>query len=353
MAATPPELSRTRPARALRGLQVSEGKLIVRNTRSGHLEGARPSEPTECREARLTTRDELPERPREVTCLDQRRLAAKPTGRRSLLSPATSSRAEPRPGNVDVRPARRRRTPGISCELQYAQRFVCFIPLFGGLVARRDEPFDARATAPDCCDTPMRLLTNPGWRPQGAPSCLECRNSERARSWRVHNAPTLVERRQPATYEDAFSTSHSNAGAQTTCLCPRPGPVWPTQHRARLARQIAVAPAVAQQLRRRRSRDTGSVRRTPGISCERPICSTLVCFIPLFDGLVARRDEPFDARATAPDCCDTPMRLLTNPGWRPQGAPSPRMPQQRKGSVLACPQRADPRREAPARDLRG
>jgi hypothetical protein len=28
------------------------------------------------------------------------------------------------------------------------------------------------------------------------------------------------------------------------------------------------------------------VRRTPGISCERPIRSTLVCFIPLFDALV-------------------------------------------------------------------
>jgi len=29
-----------------------------------------------------------------------------------------------------------------------------------------------------------------------------------------------------------------------------------------------------------------TVRRTPGISCERPICSTLVCFIPLFAGSV-------------------------------------------------------------------
>jgi hypothetical protein len=29
-----------------------------------------------------------------------------------------------------------------------------------------------------------------------------------------------------------------------------------------------------------------TVCRTPGISCERPICSTLVCFIPLFDGAV-------------------------------------------------------------------
>jgi hypothetical protein len=28
----------------------------------------------------------------------------------------------------------------------------------------------------------------------------------------------------------------------------------------------------------------GLVHRTPGISCERPICSTLVCFIPLFGG---------------------------------------------------------------------
>ena len=27
-----------------------------------------------------------------------------------------------------------------------------------------------------------------------------------------------------------------------------------------------------------------AVRLTLGISCERPICSTLVCFIPLFDG---------------------------------------------------------------------
>ena len=96
-----------------------------------------------------------------------------------------------------------------------------------------------------------------------------------------------------------------------------------------------------------------TIRRTLGISCERPICSTLVCFIPLFDGLVARRNEPYDATVTARDCCDNPMRLLTNPGWRPQGAPSPRMPQQPTGSVVACPQRADPRREAPARDLRG
>jgi len=29
-----------------------------------------------------------------------------------------------------------------------------------------------------------------------------------------------------------------------------------------------------------------TVRRTPGISCERPIRSTLVCFIPLFDAVV-------------------------------------------------------------------
>jgi len=31
-------------------------------------------------------------------------------------------------------------------------------------------------------------------------------------------------------------------------------------------------------------RQSSPVRRTPGISCERPIRSTLVCFIPLFDG---------------------------------------------------------------------
>jgi hypothetical protein len=42
------------------------------------------------------------------------------------------------------------------------------------------------------------------------------------------------------------------------------------------------------------------VRRTPGISCERPIRSTLVCFIPLFGGLVA-----FSALVT-PGAADLP-----------------------------------------------
>jgi hypothetical protein len=32
-------------------------------------------------------------------------------------------------------------------------------------------------------------------------------------------------------------------------------------------------------------RHSCTVRRTPGISCERSVCSTLVCFIPLFCGL--------------------------------------------------------------------
>ena len=35
------------------------------------------------------------------------------------------------------------------------------------------------------------------------------------------------------------------------------------------------------------------VRRTPGISCERPICSTLVSFIPLFCGSCAREAPAF------------------------------------------------------------
>ena len=36
------------------------------------------------------------------------------------------------------------------------------------------------------------------------------------------------------------------------------------------------------------------VRPTPGISCERPIRSTLVCFIPLLAGLVSQR--PYRSR---------------------------------------------------------
>jgi hypothetical protein len=42
------------------------------------------------------------------------------------------------------------------------------------------------------------------------------------------------------------------------------------------------------------------VRRTPGISCERPICSTLVCFIPLLDGPVALRVLALKLRLYAP-----------------------------------------------------
>ena len=37
----------------------------------------------------------------------------------------------------------------------------------------------------------------------------------------------------------------------------------------------------------------GTVRRTLGISCERPVCSTLVCFIPLLDVPVAPRAMEF------------------------------------------------------------
>jgi hypothetical protein len=45
------------------------------------------------------------------------------------------------------------------------------------------------------------------------------------------------------------------------------------------------------------------VRRTPGISCERPIRSTLVSFIPLFDGSFALRlvgAATFDQAASGP-----------------------------------------------------
>jgi hypothetical protein len=37
--------------------------------------------------------------------------------------------------------------------------------------------------------------------------------------------------------------------------------------------------------------NSARVRRTPGISCERPVCSTLVSFIPLFGSLVALPQE--------------------------------------------------------------
>ena len=173
---------------------------------------------------------------------------------------------------------RRSRTPGISCERPIRSTLVCFIPLFDGLVARRDEPFDARATAPDCCDTPCASSpTRAG--AHRVLLLLECRNSERARSWRVHNAPTLVERRQPATYEDdappatAMPAPKRLASAHGLGRSGRLASAW-------LARQIAVAPAVAHSSPRR-SRDTGSVRRTLGISCEAPLCSGFVSFIPL------------------------------------------------------------------------
>ncbi len=61
-----------------------------------------------------------------------------------------------------------------------------------------------------------------------------------------------------------------------------------------------------------------TVRRTPGISCERPIRSTLVCFIPLFDGAVRsltlrRAAPPASAQAVAQPCplVGAPLRRTT------------------------------------------
>ena len=51
------------------------------------------------------------------------------------------------------------------------------------------------------------------------------------------------------------------------------------------------------------TRHCTQVRRTPGISCEAPICSGFVCFIPLFGGLVAR---PPDGSVLHESCNDRP-----------------------------------------------
>ena len=47
-------------------------------------------------------------------------------------------------------------------------------------------------------------------------------------------------------------------------------------------------------------RPSDYVRPTPGISCERPICSTLVCFIPLFGGSSIYRAIEASARTPHP-----------------------------------------------------
>ena len=52
--------------------------------------------------------------------------------------------------------------------------------------------------------------------------------------------------------------------------------------------------------------DDTTVRPTPGISCERPIFSTLVCFIPLFDAAALLRAES--------SCCVS-QELLTPCSW--------------------------------------
>jgi hypothetical protein len=65
-----------------------------------------------------------------------------------------------------------------------------------------------------------------------------------------------------------------------------------------------------------------SVRRTPGISCERPIRSALVCFIPLFDGADAltHRRPPSHSPTYLHECVQRRAREL---GASRRGVPPP------------------------------
>ena len=70
----------------------------------------------------------------------------------------------------------------------------------------------------------------------------------------------------------------------------RTGPTWVSRKSGATEPGVAAAhSATTRRLNNTLSpRAFAQVRPTPGISCERPICSTLVCFIPLLGRTVIR-----------------------------------------------------------------
>ena len=71
-------------------------------------------------------------------------------------------------------------------------------------------------------------------------------------------------------------------------------------HTGQVTRPGAMSSSVLQPILARIAHPAS--RRTPGISCERPIRSTLVSFIPLFDGMVPTptRSDSLRRRRTRP-----------------------------------------------------
>ena len=224
---------------------------------------------------------------------------------------------------VPSRSATVRRTPGISCERPIRSTLVSFIPLFGGPLARcrrrsaaqrpalrsshlqcrharlghesragsaarrRDAPGErtAPSTAHRRC-TPMRPRIVEPWRtqPAASPTGAGCLHSQRPRT--------------------AASAAPSVRRATAPC-CRRSVPTRarPQRELAWRARDTSAADADGPAPASRhavRSSLPPTVRRTPGISCERPICSTLVSFIPLFGGSSYSCTAGYEQRLRAP-----------------------------------------------------
>jgi hypothetical protein len=87
---------------------------------------------------------------------------------------------------------------------------------------------------------------------------------------------------------DAASLEFLHDARRQTAAATRPGmdevPLDSLIQRGTNRHAIRVVPCPVQVACRAAPLSLAPVGRTPGISCERPICSTLVCFIPLLGG---------------------------------------------------------------------
>ena len=214
-----------------------------------------------------------------------------------------------------------RRTPGISCERPICSTLVCFIPLFDGLVASPTQAQSSQATVGQAATvgrmvTQSRTPTPPRASPPrlGQPRvCLAAAEVEghRLAGERGVSAPSLRRRRSPATSTRLAEVARRPQAEARERRRRRAGVAGKAHELPVLADELRVlltgcgahqtASAEAQDrpssgsgsVRRRvRSAHLQPVHRTPGISCERPICSTLVCFIPLFDGVARTPSSP-------------------------------------------------------------
>ena len=194
------------------------------------------------------------------------------------------------PGQPASRSFRRvRRTPGISCERSVCSTLVCFIPLLGRHRDSTDHGRRQPCYSESVTPIPRTLHSDP-WlataltadAASGSTPVMRAASSTRRRD---RNSGARFGQRAPSRI------TLPGVGPKATGVGPMERTIPRSAHSRRSRNkeegrrpactrtpESAPVPTPVTRLRRWPREMVG---RTPGISCEAPICSGFVCFIPL------------------------------------------------------------------------